>query len=165
VNENFVAWAGDIRYTDAYRVSLGAGLSSLCSVLGFGVHPVTCCTCVSRMSFDLLQLSNSLRATGYPFVGLLAFSGSRTRLVLAIQVHAQWSAGLDRCPTDRLAVQQQSLRASEVKVCCSSESIERLPARVRRDHWGLQRWCRHCQPLQKRTAQSLLQTAQTRMLG
>ena len=43
-----------------------------------------CLTC----GFDIPQLSNSLRATGYPFVGLLAFSGSRTRLVLAIQVHA-----------------------------------------------------------------------------
>ena len=32
VNENFVAWAGDIRYTDAYRVSLGALLSSLCNL-------------------------------------------------------------------------------------------------------------------------------------
>lgn len=30
------------------------------------------------------QLANSLRATAYPFVGLLAFSGSRVRLVLAI---------------------------------------------------------------------------------
>jgi hypothetical protein len=88
VNENFVAWAGDIRYTDAYRVGLGALLRSMCGVSGFRVHPVTCCTCASHVGFDLLQLSNSLRATGYPFVGLLAFSGSRTRLVLAIQVRA-----------------------------------------------------------------------------
>ena len=31
------------------------------------------------------QLAGSLRATGYPFVALLAFSGARTRLVASSQ--------------------------------------------------------------------------------
>lgn len=52
-----------------------------------GCHSSDCGLNDAILDF-MMQLSNSLRATGYPFVGLLAFSGSRTRLVLAIQVRA-----------------------------------------------------------------------------
>lgn len=53
VNENFVSWAGDIRYTDAYRVSLGVLLDSLCSMWLIHVHSMTCCTYVSCVDFVL----------------------------------------------------------------------------------------------------------------
>jgi len=49
INSTFVAWAGDVRFADAFR------------------------------------LSSSLRAAAYPYCALLAFSGSRTRLVTCVE--------------------------------------------------------------------------------
>jgi FAS-associated factor 2 len=49
INSTFMAWAGDVRCADAFR------------------------------------LSSSLRAAAYPYCALLAFSGSRTRLVTCVE--------------------------------------------------------------------------------
>jgi len=63
------------------------------------LHPTACnvsvrravCTggcpggCATRRARASAQLAGSLRATGYPFVALLAFSGARTRLVASSQ--------------------------------------------------------------------------------
>lgn len=49
LNSTFVAWGGDVRFADAFR------------------------------------LSSSLRAAAYPYCALLAFSGSRTRLVTCVE--------------------------------------------------------------------------------
>lgn len=49
LNSTFLAWGGDIRYSDAFK------------------------------------LASSLRVCSYPYCGLLAFSGSRTRLITSVE--------------------------------------------------------------------------------
>ena len=55
-----------------------------CLIPGAALKCVTSQTQKPTHGLHGAQLASSLRATAYPFVGLLAFFGSRTRLVLAV---------------------------------------------------------------------------------
>ena len=119
VDRNYVAWGGDIRRTDAFRVGAPFSIQSfrLCpqtqSHLGSlhdlqrntvwqgssdvdfvgtparSHHRIRLCKTPNdllTMAVLVEQLAASLRASAYPYVALLAFSGARTRLIVSVQV-------------------------------------------------------------------------------